>query len=111
MAKKAPKKKAPEQKPQEKKRARAQEPEGFGFTRWNYILFGIALGVIALGFIFLGTGDIVIAPFLLVGGYVVLVPLSILFREDWKIVQRFFGPKVSPAAPPPVETKEAPAAQ
>jgi hypothetical protein len=105
MAKKAQKKKPQDQRPQEKKKAKAQEPEGFGFTRTNYILFAIALGVIALGFIFLGTGDIVIAPFLLVGGYVVLVPLSILFREDWKIVQKLFGPKApAPAAVP--EPKE-----
>jgi hypothetical protein len=109
MAKKVQKKKAPEQKPVERKKAKAQEAEGFGFTRWNYILFGIALGVIALGFIFLGTGDITIAPFLLVGGYVGLVPLAILFRADWPLVQRFFGPKV-PASTPP-ENKEVPTPQ
>ena len=109
MAKKVQKKKAPEQKPVERKKAKAQEVEGFGFTRWNYILFGIALGVIVLGFIFLGTGDITIAPFLLVGGYVGLVPLAILFREDWPLVQRFFGSK-EPASKLP-ENKEAPATQ
>ncbi len=106
MAKKVQKKKPPEQRPQDKKKAKAEELEGFAFTRWNYILFAIALGMIALGFIFLGTGDIIIAPFLLVGGYVFLVPLSILFREDWPIVQRLFGPKAPPAAPAPVEPKE-----
>lgn len=106
MAKKTQKKKAPEQKPVERKKAKAQEAEGFGFTRWNYILFGIALGVIVLGFVFLGTGDITIAPFLLVGGYVGLVPLAILFREDWPIVQRLFGAKAT--LPTPAENKEAP---
>ena len=108
MAKKVQKKKGPEPKAQDKKKAKAQEPEGFGFSRWNYILFAISLGVIALGFVFLGTGDITIAPFLLVGGYVVLVPLSILFREDWPIVQRLFGPKPPAGTPAPAEPKEAP---
>jgi hypothetical protein len=103
MAKKAQKKRPQDQRPQEKKKARPVEPAGFGFTRTNYILFAVALGVIALGYVFLGTGDIVIAPILLVGGYVVLVPLSILFRKDWKIVQKLFGPK-APAAP--AEPKE-----
>ena len=103
MAKKAQKKRPQEQRPPEKKKAKPVEPAGFGFTRTNYILFAVALGVIALGFIFLGSGDIVIAPILLVGGYVVLVPLSILFREDWKIAQKLFGPKVKASLPEPKE--------
>lgn len=54
--------------------------EGPVLGRANYILFGVALGVITLGFVILGTGDITLSPILLVIGYLVLVPLAILKR-------------------------------
>jgi len=54
--------------------------EGPVFTRKNYVLFAIALAVITLGFVVLGTGDITLAPILLVLGYLVLAPLAILKR-------------------------------
>ena len=56
------------------------EQEGPLFRRVNYILFGAALAVIAIGFVFLAGGSITMAPLLLVLGYAVLVPLAILYR-------------------------------
>ncbi len=46
----------------------------------NYILLGIGVATIAAGFIFLARGSITLAPFLLVVGYCVLVPLALLLR-------------------------------
>jgi hypothetical protein len=46
----------------------------------NYLLFGIALVAIGLGFFSLASGSITLAPILLVLGYCVLVPLAILLR-------------------------------
>jgi len=56
------------------------DQEGPLFRKPNYILFGAALLVIALGFVLLAGGSITMAPLLLVVGYAVLVPLAILYR-------------------------------
>ncbi|MDZ4803353.1 MAG: hypothetical protein SGI90_00645 [Candidatus Eisenbacteria bacterium] len=50
-------------------------------TRKNWILFGVALGVIALGFILLRSGSITLAPILLVAGYCFLIPWAIMARD------------------------------
>lgn len=71
-------------------------PEKWPFGRKNYILFGLALAVIVLGFFFLSTGDITLAPILLVAGYCVLVPWAILAKDKAKTV---------PAADLPAESK------
>ena len=54
--------------------------QGPSFTRKNYVLLGVALAVIALGFVLLGQGSITLAPVLLVIGYLVLVPIAIMKR-------------------------------
>jgi hypothetical protein len=51
---------------------------GTDFNRTNYTVLGIGLFLIIVGFIFLGVGDITIAPILLVMGYCVAIPLGIL---------------------------------
>jgi hypothetical protein len=51
---------------------------GIDFGRTNFIVLGIGLFLIIVGFIFLGVGDITIAPILLVLGYCVAIPLGIL---------------------------------
>jgi len=69
-------------------RARARtSAEGPLFERRNYILFGVALLVIVLGFVFLAGGSITLAPLLLVVGYAVLVPWAILHRPRPKSAQ------------------------
>jgi len=44
----------------------------------NWILLGLGLAVIALGYALLAQGSTTAAPLLLVLGYVVLVPLGII---------------------------------
>ena len=51
---------------------------GIDFGRTNFIILGIGLFLIIVGFIFLGVGDITIAPILLVMGYCIAIPLGIL---------------------------------
>lgn len=60
---------------------------GWPFGKKNYILFGAALAIIILGYIFLGSGDdpnntlsLTIAPIVLVIGYG-LIPFAIMARE------------------------------
>ncbi|MBN1478857.1 DUF3098 domain-containing protein [candidate division KSB1 bacterium] len=55
--------------------------------RTNFIIFAIAVVVFIVGYIFLSIGpadsfeSLTIAPIVLVIGYVVLVPLAILWRK------------------------------
>ena len=56
--------------------------EGFEwpFGPRNYILFAIGLLVIIVGYISLSAGSITLAPILLVLGYCVLIPISIIIK-------------------------------
>jgi hypothetical protein len=58
----------------------ASQPDRLPFERANWLLFGGALAVIAIGYAFLAGGSITLAPLLLVLGYCVLVPLAIIYR-------------------------------
>ena len=46
----------------------------------NYAIMGVGLAVIIAGFITLSTGSITLAPILLVLGYCVLIPVSLLVK-------------------------------
>ncbi|KPK63680.1 hypothetical protein AMJ83_05615 [candidate division WOR_3 bacterium SM23_42] len=50
------------------------------FTKKNTLFFGIGLILVIVGFILLAAGDIVLAPILLVVGYLVFFPLGILLK-------------------------------
>lgn len=63
------------------KRQQRGAKSGLDFTRNNYLILGIGLFFIILGFLFLGFGDITVAPILLVLGYCVIIPLGILFPK------------------------------
>lgn len=51
------------------------------FGRNNYIMFGVSLVVLIIGYIVLGQGSITIAPILLVLGYCVLIPISLIIKS------------------------------
>lgn len=58
---------------------------GPDFRKNNYVFLGIGIFLVVVGFIFLATGDITIAPILLVLGYCVAIPIGILLppkREE-----------------------------
>ncbi len=54
------------------------------FGKRNYILFAVGILAIIAGFIFLGTGDTVFAPILLVLGYCVIIPIAIIIKDKKK---------------------------
>ncbi|MCU0452168.1 MAG: hypothetical protein MUE68_00765 [Bacteroidetes bacterium] len=64
-----------------------QAPEALPFTRVNYQIMIVGLALILAGYIALsqepwdGFMPLVLAPILLVLGYVVVIPLGILFRS------------------------------
>ncbi|MEO0136866.1 MAG: hypothetical protein ABIL39_09850 [candidate division WOR-3 bacterium] len=64
----------------EKKERKAEALIEVRFTKKNYLLFGAGLGSLIIGFILLRAGDIVLAPILLVLGYLVFFPLGILLK-------------------------------
>lgn len=51
------------------------------FGSKNYILFGLAILVIVIGYFLLGSGSMTMAPILLVLGYCVLIPVAIMVRS------------------------------
>ena len=54
---------------------------GFNWSKTNYMLLGAGVLLIIIGFLFLGFGDITVAPVLLVLGYCVVIPLGILYPK------------------------------
>jgi hypothetical protein len=75
MAKKAKKKDRKEKR--EKRQGRSLDVR---IPKKNTWFFGIGLVFIAVGFVLLRAGDIVLAPLLLVIGYLVFFPLGILLK-------------------------------
>ena len=62
-------------------------PFNIYWEKTNYILFGLGMFLIILGFYFMGQGEwnssasLVISPILLFLGFVVVMPASILYRK------------------------------
>lgn len=67
-----------------KKSAKAVDNNGeipWPFTKINYILFGISILVMVIGFFLMGQGDTTFSVVLIVIAYCVLVPIAILKRD------------------------------
>ncbi len=60
----------------------------FGFDKKNYVLFGIGLLTIIIGYILMATGEtnsfqsVKLAPVLLLIGYIIIIPFSIFYRFE-----------------------------
>jgi len=63
--------------PKRKKKWHIHQKLSFGLK--NYFTFAAGVLFIIVGFIFLNAGSMTLAPFLLVTGYCILIPLSVLF--------------------------------
>jgi hypothetical protein len=57
-----------------------QEEQGLPFTKKNYLVFGLGVLSVILGFITLSQGSTTLAPVLLILGYCVIIPISILLK-------------------------------
>jgi len=72
---------------QKKKKAAENRGPIISLGKINYLIFGLAAIVIAIGYYFLSIGpansmqSLTIAPIVLIFGYVVLVPLAIIWRK------------------------------
>jgi hypothetical protein len=62
------------------KKVKKVEKERFDwpFGPKNYYIFGAGMFTIILGYILLGSGSITLSPILLILGYCVLIPVSII---------------------------------
>ena len=78
MGKKKKKKMIKEAKKQTKKITATEEI--LSFNKKNYSLFAAGIISIFIGYIFLAKGSITVAPILLVLGYVILIPISIIIK-------------------------------
>jgi hypothetical protein len=63
---------------------RGSEGQRLPFSGRNFALIAIAVVFILLGFVVLSTGDITIAPLLLVLGYCVFLPIGILIKPKYR---------------------------
>jgi hypothetical protein len=62
----------------------AKERFEWPFGPRNYLIFGLGIIVIIIGYIFLASGSITLAPILLVLGYCIIVPIAIIVNAKKK---------------------------
>jgi hypothetical protein len=66
---------------------KAKKEAALPFTKVNYYLIAVGIGLVILGFIAMaeggveGTLPLVVAPILLVIGYCIIIPVGILYRK------------------------------
>jgi hypothetical protein len=56
------------------------EEQKLPFTKKNYAVFGLGVLSVILGFVTLSQGSTTLAPILLILGYCVIIPISILLK-------------------------------
>ncbi len=77
---------------QKQKRGSVTEDTSLPFTKTNYLIFLAGLLFIIFGYVALGQGpwdsfsSLTLAPILLLIGYLVLVPVAILYKKRVKAV-------------------------
>lgn len=72
-----------------KKNTNKRKPfiEKLTLTNTNFLIFGVGLLVILLGYIIMASGDtysfrtLTVAPIVLLIGYLIIVPLAILYKK------------------------------
>jgi uncharacterized membrane protein HdeD (DUF308 family) len=62
------------------KEAKAHATPEISFARKNYLVMGLGILSIVLGYVFLARGSMTIAPLLLVLGYVVIIPIGLILK-------------------------------
>ncbi len=62
--------------------------KNLSLTKTNYLIFGLGLLVIIVGYFVMASGDtysfrsLSVAPVILLLGYLIIIPISILYRKD-----------------------------
>ena len=80
MGKKKKKKKGKIKEAKIKPKKITEKEETVKFDKKNYSLFTAGIVCIVLGYLSLSKGSITLAPILLVLGYVILIPISIIVK-------------------------------
>ena len=71
--------------------------ESWDFTTTNYILFGIGLALIIVGYLVMATGEVnsfqslTLAPIMLFTGYIIVIPAGLIYREKSSDVEENLG--------------------
>ena len=71
--------------------------ESWDFTTTNYILFGIGLALIIVGYLVMATGEVnsfqslTLAPIMLFIGYIIFLPAALIYREKSPEVEENLG--------------------
>lgn len=61
--------------------------ESWSLSKTNYLLFGIGLFLIIIGYVLMGNGEVnsfqslTLAPIMLFIGYIIVIPASLIFRD------------------------------
>ena len=61
--------------------------DSWAFGKINYILFSVGLAMVIFGYIFMATGEVnsfqslTLAPIMLFLGYIVVIPVSLVYRD------------------------------
>tara|TARA_B100000579_G_scaffold386546_1_gene358331 strand:+ start:500 stop:739 length:240 start_codon:yes stop_codon:yes gene_type:complete len=64
--------------------------KGWAFGKKNYLIFSIGLALVILGYIFMANGEVnsfqslTLAPIMLFLGYIVVIPVSLVYRDKSK---------------------------
>ena len=71
--------------------------ESWDFTTTNYILFGIGLALIIVGYLVMATGEVnsfqslTLAPIMLFTGYIIVIPAGLIYRKKSSDVEENLG--------------------
>ena len=71
--------------------------ESWDFTTINYILFGIGLALIIMGYIIMAAGEVnsfqslTLAPIMLFIAYIIVIPAALIYREKSPEVEENLG--------------------
>ena len=71
--------------------------ESWNFSAPNYVLFGIGLALIIVGYLIMATGEVnsfqslTLAPIMLFIGYIIVIPAALIYREKSPEVEENLG--------------------
>ena len=71
--------------------------ESWDFSTTNYVLFGIGLALIIVGYLVMAAGEVnsfqslTLAPIMLFTGYIIVIPAGLIYREKSPEVEENLG--------------------
>ena len=71
--------------------------ESWDFSNTNYVLFGIGLALIIMGYIIMAAGEVnsfqslTLAPIMLFIAYIIVIPAALIYREKSSEVEENLG--------------------